>query len=61
MNNSKNAQNLKKSLGQLEKTAQQIVNTRGYTKDVENIKILSEMIREQLINENSVNTARKIR
>ncbi len=58
--NNKQLENLKKSLGQLEKAAQQIVNTRGYTKEVQNIKILSELIREQLIHENIGHTARKI-
>lgn len=61
MKNTKAVNNLKKSLDKLEKAAQQIVSTRGYTKEVENIRMLNEMIREQLINENINYSTRKIR
>ncbi|MCB0357307.1 MAG: hypothetical protein KDD40_09885 [Bdellovibrionales bacterium] len=53
--------NLKRSLTKLEKAAQKIVSTRGYTKEVENIRMLNELIREQLINENSSYSTRKTR
>ena len=40
---------LKKALERLETTAQQIVKTRGYNQDARAIKLLEELIREQLI------------
>ena len=46
-------ENLEKSLEKLNLTAKKIVDTRGYTQEVKNIKVLEELIREQLINENS--------
>lgn len=49
---------LEAALKRLEKSARKIVDTRGYTKEVEKIKILSEMIREQFINEGSSRTTR---
>lgn len=61
MNQVKNSEKLKKSLNDLEKAAQQIVNTRGYTKEAESIKMLNELIREQLINESANHTTRKAR
>ncbi len=61
MSKERHANNLKKSLGQLDKAAQQIIETRGYTKEVENVRMLNELIREQLINENINNTTRKTR
>ncbi|MCB0391172.1 MAG: hypothetical protein KDD58_07770 [Bdellovibrionales bacterium] len=61
MSDKKETNNLKESLFRLEKAAQKIVSTRGYTKEVENIKMLNELIREQLINENISYSTRKIR
>lgn len=61
MKDGKAVNHLKKSLEDLDKAAQKIVNTRGYTKEVENIKMLSELIREQLIHENISYTTRKVR
>ena len=61
MSDKKSENNLKQSLSKLEKAAQKIVNTRGYTKEVENIRMLNELIREQLVNENISYSARKTR
>ena len=60
MNKEKQEQTLQISLSKLEKAAQLIVNTRGYTRDVQNIKVLIEMIREQLINEKFNHSTRRI-
>lgn len=52
---------LKKALERLQTTAQKIVQTRGYTQDARALKLLEEMIREQLINGNTRNSTRTIR
>ena len=57
MSKSNSKKSLEKSLDKLNITAKKIVDTRGYTQEVKNIKILEELIREQLINENSCYTA----
>ena len=44
---------LKSSLDKLDGAAEKVVQTRGYTKEVKKIKMLSELIREQLTNENT--------
>ena len=50
---------LKESLSKLERTADKIISTRGYTREVEGVKILSELIREQLTSENISRSTRK--
>ena len=52
---------LRETLRKLEKSGQKIVETRGYTKEVEKIKLLEELIREQLKHENSRCSARSVR
>lgn len=52
---------LKDALERLEKSAQKVVETRGYTKDVKSLKVLEEMIKEQLINANTRTSTRTIR
>lgn len=52
---------LKDALERLEQSAQKIVETRGYTKDVKSLKVLEEMIKEQLINANTRTSTRTIR
>jgi len=52
---------LKNLLQKLEVSAQKIVETRGYTKDVEKIRILEETIKEQITNENTRIAARPVR
>ena len=51
-------QRLAGALKQLEISASNVVKTRGYTAEVEKIKVLEEMIREQIKNENSNYTTR---
>ena len=46
-------QRLAGTLKKLEDSANNVIKTRGYTKDVEKIRILEELIREQIKNENS--------
>ena len=52
---------LRKALERLERSTQKIIDTRGYTKDVKSLKLLEEMIREQLIHANSRSSTRSIR
>ncbi len=52
---------LKESLERLEKSVQQIMSTRGYNNDVKSLKILEEMIREQLGNAHTRHSTRTIR
>lgn len=52
---------LEEALEKLDKSARKIIETRGYTKRVEKIRLLEEMIKEQLINEDSRSSARPIR
>lgn len=55
---------LKQALERLEETAQKIVQTHGYTRDARAVKLLEEMIREQLnggANGHSRNPTRQIR
>lgn len=52
---------LAEDLARLEKATQQTINTRGYSKDAKNLKILEEIIKEQLIHANTRTTTRTIR
>lgn len=52
---------LQKSLQQLEQLARKIIETRGYTSESEKIRALEEIIKEQIINENSRHTTRQTR
>ena len=52
---------LKKALERLEVSGQKIVATRGYGKDAKSLKLLEELIREQLGNANARNSTRTIR
>jgi hypothetical protein len=52
---------LKTALERLEQSAQKIVETRGYTRDVKSLKILEEIIREQLTHANTRTSTRTIR
>jgi hypothetical protein len=52
---------LRNALQRLEQSAQKVVETRGYTKEVAKIRLLEEIIREQLKNENSRTTTRPVR
>jgi hypothetical protein len=52
---------LKLALERLEQSTRKIIDTRGYTKDAKSLKILEEVIREQLINANTRSSTRTIR
>lgn len=52
---------LTETLARLEKATQQTINTRGYNKDAKNLKILEEIIKEQLIHANTRSSTRTIR
>jgi len=54
---------LRKALARLETTAQSIIKTRGYTGDARALKMLEELIKEQLLgqNESRRNSTRTVR
>ncbi|MBX3021094.1 MAG: hypothetical protein KF799_05400 [Bdellovibrionales bacterium] len=52
---------LKAALQRLETSVQKILSTRGYGKDAKQLKLLHEMIREQLTNANTRSATRTIR
>lgn len=53
--------NFSSVLKKLEKSFSELVQTKGYNKKSERIKILSELIREQLKNENTNSPTSKTR
>lgn len=55
------APQLQAALSRLEESAKRIVETRGYTRDVAKLKLLAELIREQIQGENTHSTARQAR
>ena len=59
MNNE--TQHLQDMLNRLETSVQKILATRGYSKDAKSLKLLQEMIREQLIHANTRSATRSIR
>lgn len=52
---------LQVALTRLEKSAQKVVETRGYGKDAKSLKLLEEVIKEQLIHANTRYPTRTIR
>lgn len=52
---------LQDALKRLEMSVQKVLETRGYSKDAKSLKILEEMIREQLTNGHSRSSTRTIR
>ncbi|HMN67767.1 MAG TPA: hypothetical protein PKC28_04435 [Bdellovibrionales bacterium] len=52
---------LKIALARLEASAQKIIATRGYSRDAKSLKLLEEMVKEQLIHANSRTATRSIR
>ena len=52
---------LRKSLEKLESATENVIKTRGYTKEAKPMKALGELIREQLVNENTRHSASKTR
>ena len=54
-------QKLKNILERLDRTGREIIKTRGYNQDARAVKLLEELIREQIINDNTRNSTRTIR
>ena len=54
-------QQLQDMLNRLENSVQKILATRGYSQDAKSLKLLQEMIREQLTHANTRSAARSIR
>jgi hypothetical protein len=52
---------LKAALERLETSTGKIISTRGYGKDAKNLKLLEELIREQLGHANTSHSTRTIR
>jgi hypothetical protein len=52
---------LENELKRLDVSARKMIETRGYTKEVEKIRMLEELIREQLSNENTLHSTRTTR
>ena len=52
---------LESELKRLDESARKLIQTRGYTKEVDKLKMLEELIREQLANENFVCSTRSSR
>ena len=52
---------LEQALKRLEDSAQRIIQTRGYVREVEKLRMLGELIKEQLKNENINHTTGKVR
>lgn len=52
---------LKAALKRLETSTHKIIQTRGYSKDAKSLKLLEEMIKEQLTNAHPRTAARTIR
>lgn len=52
---------LKAVLDRLETSTQKIISTRGYSKDAKSLKLLEEMIKEQLTNAHPRSSTRTIR
>lgn len=48
---------LKNALAKLEKTYEEVLKTQGYCSDTEKLKLLCELTREQIKNEDSHSTA----
>lgn len=52
---------LRGTLERLEVSTRKIIQTRGYSKDAKSLKLLEEMIKEQLTNANARSATRAIR
>jgi hypothetical protein len=52
---------LKATLQRLETSAKKIIETRGYGRDATRLRLLAEMIKEQLKNEDSGSSTRTVR
>lgn len=61
MNSNEIENQLRKSLERLELSAEKLIATTGYTKESRKLKLLAELIREQLKNENTRHSTGAIR
>lgn len=52
---------LETELKRLDASAKKLIETRGYTKEVDKLRMLEELIREQLANENFICSTRTAR
>lgn len=52
---------LMKALQRLEKASEAIKKTQGYTRETAKVRILTELVREQVANENTRDTTRQAR
>ena len=52
---------LREALARLEASTRKVLETRGYSRDARGLKLLEELIREQLTNANTRNSTRTIR
>lgn len=58
---SNSEKDLRATLLRLEQSTQKLIETRGYTKEAAKMRLLEEIIREQLKNENPRNSTRTVR
>lgn len=61
MRNLKVEKRLSRAIQKLELSAQKIIETRGYSEEPAKLKMLSELLKEQLRNEDSRYSTRPIR
>jgi hypothetical protein len=52
---------LKESLTRLERTTEHIIKTNGYTTEAKKLRLLMELVKEQIKNENSMPATSAIR
>ncbi|MCB0349610.1 MAG: hypothetical protein KDD38_00405 [Bdellovibrionales bacterium] len=61
MNSAQAEWQLVEAMKRLETAADKVVQTNGYTGEAKKMRLLTELIKEQIRNENSMRTARPIR
>lgn len=54
-------EHLKKLLERIEKTTEQVMSTRGYGSEAARLKIIEELLKEQVVNENLGTSTRQVR
>ena len=52
---------LNQALKRLEKASEEVLKTQGFTKESETLQLLTELVREQVTNEDTRSTAGKTR
>ena len=61
MTNNPTESSLLEAVQKLEQATEKIVKTSGYTQDTKKMRLLIELIKEQIRNENTVSAARTVR